>query len=47
MMTGRTWVLKNWIMAGMSIDEYIRRQTELALSMLGAAAPLPAVEAAG
>jgi hypothetical protein len=46
MMTGRTWVLKNRIVAGMFIDEYISRHTDLALSMLGSAAPLPAMEAA-
>jgi hypothetical protein len=46
-MTSRTWVLKNRIVAGMSIDEYISRHTDLALSMLGSAAPLPAMEAAG
>lgn len=35
MMTGRTWVLKGWILSNVPLEEYIRRQTAAALEMLG------------
>lgn len=36
LMMGHTWSLKSWMLKDLSIDEYIRRQIDLALTLVGA-----------